>query len=257
MKRILLCSALLSLAACGGSGNESSSSSSSSGSSSSSTSSSSSSASSSSSGGGNGGSLPASVTNTAWQLRYLDTPLGIRRASTVSMTLRFNETNGIEGTTACGRFSASYWARHNAMGFAEAPSVPLNCAPNTGSLLEKDYYAALNNIANFSVDGAKLILTTSDNTTLVYEPSGVKCTSPISIGGEPRADQQAPWQPVQLVLQTAHPIAQLTQSLETDYADLELLPSESCGIDELAVAVNRLTLEYLRCRSDLTTITYR
>ncbi len=279
MRYVLLCSAAVLLAACGGqepvgttssssssstsssssSSNSSSSSSNSGSTSSSSTSSSglSSSSSSSSSGSGDGEPVPGALTNAVWELRYVENELGIRRASNIPMTLRFDEDRQLEGTTACGSFSASYWVRHGAMGFDQAPEVPLNCVPNPWSLLERDYYAALNNVARFAASESELKLFTSNNSTVVYEPAGIKCATPKFVDGQTTQNLSPPWTPVTVLLETDDLSDEFIQGLQTDYLDLEFRSAEVCGPGQIVVSVNRMTLEYLRCRSDISTITYQ
>jgi heat shock protein HslJ len=264
MKYVLLCSALALLAACGGkepvgtTSNSSSSSSSSTSSSSSSNSGSSSSSSTSSSGGsGDGELVPGALTNAVWELRYVENELGIRRASNIPMTLRFDEDRKLEGTTTCGAFSASYWVRHGAMGFDQAPEVPLDCAPRPWSLLEQDYYAALNNVVRFVATESELKLFTSNNATAVYEPAGIKCETPKIVGGEATSNASPPWTPETVLLKTDDLSDEFIQRLREDYPDLEFRSMDACGPGQIAVSVNRITLQYLRCRSDITAITYQ
>lgn len=266
MRYVLLCSTLVLLAACGGqqpvettssSSSSSSSSTSSSSSSSSSSSGGSSSSSSSSSSSGDGELVPGALTNSVWELRYVENELGIRRASNLPMTLRFDEDRKLEGTTACGSFSASYWVRHGAMGFDQAPELPLACAPNPWSLLERDYYSALNNVARFAASESELKLFTSTNSTVVYEPAGIKCATPKLVDGEATPNLSPPWTPVTVVLTANEVSDEFIQRLETDYPDLEFRSAEACGPGQIVVSVNRITLQYLRCRSDISTITYQ
>lgn len=273
MKYVLLCSTLALLAACGGqqpvettssssssstsSSSSSSSSSSNSGSSSSSSTSSSGSSGSSSSSSGDGELVPGALTNAVWELRYVENELGILRASNIPMTLRFDEDKKLEGTTACGAFSASYWVRHGAMGFDQAPEMPLACAPNPWSLLERDYYAALNNVVRFVATESELKLFTSNNATAVYEPAGIKCETPKIVGGEATSNPSPPWTPVTVLLTANEVSDEFIQRLQTDYPDLEVRSADACGPGQIVVSVNRITLQYLRCRSDISTITYQ
>lgn len=272
MKYVLLCSTLALLAACGGqqpvettssssssstsSSSSSSSSSSNSGSSSSSSTSSSGSSGSSSSSSGDGELVPGALTNSVWELRYVENELGILRASNIPMTLRFDEDKKLEGTTACGAFSASYWVRHGAMGFDQAPEMPLACAPNPWSLLERDYYAALNNVVGFAASESELKLFTS-NSTVVYEPAGIKCATPKFVDGEATPNPSPPWTPVTVLLTANEVSDEFIQRLQTDYPDLEVRSADACGPGQIVVSVNRITLQYLRCRSDISTITYQ
>lgn len=257
MKYGLFCSTLVLLVACGGQAVDTTSSSSTSSSSSSSNSGSSSSSSSSSNSSSSGGiSLPSALTSVVWELRYLDTPLGIRRATTIPMTLLFDEDQIVQGTTACGDFSANFWVRHQAMGFSSAPRVPLNCLPNPSSLLERDYYAALNYLVEYSVDSTQLTLRTADNTTLVFEPVGTKCASPKPVSGNRPVELAAPLSAINVTLTTANAVDALISHLEAEYADLVLRTTLACGPDQVAVTVNRVTLEHLRCRADISSLAY-
>lgn len=272
MKYIVLCSTLVSLVACGGqtgdtssSSSSSSSSNSSSSNSSSASSSSSSTSSSSNSGSGGfsssssgGGSLPpAELTGAVWEVRYVENEIGIRRASNIPMTLRFDDNRLAEGTTACGAFTAEYWYRLDALGFSDAPRIPLDCAPKPSSLFEKDYYSALNKVKRYAVTESKLILQTNDNATIVYEPVGIKCEMPKYIEGEASPNLVPPWKPVNVVLTTSGPLDQLLHRLQADYPDLEELNIDACSSNQVAVSVNRITLQYLRCRSDINAISYQ
>lgn len=260
MKRGIWCGLAFFLVACGGQteGESSSSSSASSGSGSSSSSSSSSgNSSSSSSSSGGDVSTPPELTNVVWELRYLQNNVGIQRASAIPITLNFNVNRTLDGSTACGSFATNYWIRHSAMGFNDAPQLPVECAPSPWALLEQDYYAALNSIAWFEVDATTLELTSGDDTVLVFEPVGPRCESPKPVFGDSAPALMPPWPPVHVLLTSEHPIEPLIQQLETEYPDLELRAAHECGPGEITVAVNRGTLEYLRCRNDISTITYQ
>jgi heat shock protein HslJ len=190
-------------------------------------------------------------------LRYLQNNVGIRRASNIPITLNFNIDRTVEGSTGCGAFAAHYWVRHNAMGITDAPGLPEECAPSPWSLLERDYYAALSSVGWNEVDANRLKLTSGDDTTLVFEPVGPKCESPKPVLGDSAPTPTLPWPALHVLLTSDDPIEPLIQQLEMEYPDLELRAANECGPDQITVAVNRVTLEYLRCRSDISTITYQ
>lgn len=239
MKRILLWGAVVSLVACGGDNTDSTSSSSSS-------SGGSSSSSSSSSGDISSGGL----TDVLWHLRFMENELGVRQASDVPMTLRFDEDLHMEGTTSCGPFVSTYRFRHDAISFTDAPNLPFACPPSPWSPLEQNYYAALNSIVRFSVDDARLTLLTENNMRLIYETTDSKCATPTMIAGEKTTDLPS----ISVSLTSDQPTDVLIQRLRADYPDLQIGCSTSDS--QIQVSVNPVTLQYLRCRSDITTISY-
>ena len=171
------------------------------------------------------------------------------------MTLNFGEDRSLQGSTVCGPFTARFWVRHDAIGLDEASELQ-KCLPSPWSLFEQDYYHALGTLGRFTVDASQLTLKAADS-TLVFEPVGPRCDTPKPISGDAPVDLAAPWSAVNAVLTTDHPIDQLIQRLEAEYPDLVLRSSNQCGVNEVPITVNRVTLQYLRCRSDVSTITYQ
>lgn len=171
------------------------------------------------------------------------------------MTLNFSEDRSVQGSTACGPFTAAFWARHDAIGLDETTELT-KCLPNPWSLFEQDYYQALGGLSRFTVEPSRLTLQAA-HATLVFEPVGPKCDAPKIVSGDAPVDLTPPWSPVNAVLTTDHPIDQLIRRLEAEYPDLVLRTSNECGVNEVPITVNRITLQYLRCRSDISTIAYQ
>lgn len=75
--------------------------------------------------------------------------------------------------------------------------------------------------------------------------------------GPPPIDTAPPWKPVRVALTTDGPADQLIRNLRADYPDLVFISSGECSPDQIVVSVNRVTLYYLLCRSDITSVTYQ
>lgn len=255
MKHVLTCGFLLSLAACGGeTGGSSSSSSNSSSSSSSASSSSSSSSSTSSSSSSSGGGEVGALTNVEWELRYLEDELGVRTSSSASFTLNFDEDAQVGGSTPCGEFASGYTVRHEAMRLTQPLPLPEGCPRLPWLSAERNFYVTLNEVVAYAVDESALTLQSINKTKMVFETVAAKCASPKAITGERPATPVSTG--VNLLLASDLPLDEFINRLETEYADLELLLGAECRQQEVGVIVNRVTLEHLRCRDDITEISY-
>ena len=215
--------------------------------------SSSSSSSSSSSNSSSGGDEARVLTNAEWELRYLEDELGVRTSSSASFTLGFGDNGQVEGSTPCGEFTSGYTVRHEAMRLTPPPPLPDDCPRFPWLSTERNFYVTLNEVIAYAVSESTLTLESAKRTKLVFEKVASKCASPKAIAGEPPAVTAGAG--VYLSIASDDPLHMINQ-LESEYADLELAPGRECRQTEVDVIVNRVTAEYLRCREDITEISY-
>lgn len=257
MKPIWVYSLLVCLTACGGTDLGGSSS----GSSSSSSSAASSSTSSSSSSSSSGDPIePATLKSVLWELRYLEDPMGVRTASNVPFTLFFGEDHVLKGSTSCETFETDYWVRGTHLGLNNIPEIPAGCPEYPWSKIERAYYQALKQLpARYEVTASSLrIFPSGAQHQLVFEALGPKCANPLRLTG-PLAPTRAIDASISVNITSNLDLETLIQRLESTYPDMVLRKGSECSSSipataPLAISVNQVTLEYLRCRDDILTI---
>ena len=97
--------------------------------------------------------VTASLEGTSWSLTLLD---GKKPYGSSKITLSFNGGRAV-GTGGCNSYGASYQTKdRNVIGFSSLTSTLIQCSPQQINDQEQAYLKALDNAANFDLEGDRL-----------------------------------------------------------------------------------------------------
>jgi LPXTG-motif cell wall-anchored protein len=143
------------------------------------------------------GSLPAEVTGPTWELVSL-TPAGGAAEDTTGggITLAFGPEDAVSGSGGCNNYRTSYTTTGSgSIDFGPAAATLMACQEPQGSR-EGRFFAALDAVNAYSLDGNRLTLSADDGATLVFSAQAAgdgAATPPTSLPSTGGEHQTALW----------------------------------------------------------------
>lgn len=145
--------------------------------------------------------LPAEITGSTWELVSL-TPAGGAAEDTTGggVTLSFGPGSEVSGSGGCNNYHTSYTTTGSGnIDFALAAATLMACEEPQGSR-EGRFFAALDAVSSYRLDGGRLILSANDGTELIFTAQaaaggagGAAATPPASLPSTGGTRQAVLW----------------------------------------------------------------
>lgn len=121
----------------------------------------------------------ASISGTSWKLVSIQDASGTKNTSDQNITLNFDSNGQAGGQSTCNSYGGSYTMGANgSLVLTDIISTLRACVDNALNDLESEYYAALNTVSAYSINGSMLTLTFANNGTLTYEAASANVGMP-------------------------------------------------------------------------------
>lgn len=142
------------------------------------------------------GSLPGEITGSTWELVSL-TPAGGSAEDTTGggITMAFGSQNAVSGSGGCNNYRSSYTTTGSGKIEFAPVAATLRACPDPQSVRETRFFAALDAVTAYRLDGGRLILSADDGTELVFTAQAATggATPPTTLPGTGGEGQAALW----------------------------------------------------------------
>ena len=122
----------------------------------------------------------AELAGTSWKLTSIQSPTsGTKSTSDQNITLSFDSKGNVGGQSTCNSYNGSYTAGDDgSLAITQVISTLRACVDNALMDLEAEYYAALNDVTSYALNGDTLVLTSADGGTLTFESANATVGMP-------------------------------------------------------------------------------